>query len=526
MVKNILIIFSLIFLLISCKESSDKASISANEEPIEEISKPIPTELIETLKDSIKLFYNKLNNHEIWFNKTNRIALINEVKNCHQDGLDPNDYNLKEILKLEKERDSLNDKAIFDYDILLTSTFEKLALHLYKGKLDPKKVYSDWDLKPKSLALSPYLEKGIKSKEISNVFKELKPQHFIYNQIKKSLTILEKYPEYDFKKSEAKDKIELNDTTDEIITIKHKLAYWKDYTRNDSITTAIYDSITFNAVKKFQARNGLKSDGVIGKGTIKALNFSKEERIHQIIANLERWKWFPRDFGDNYLITNLPDYKITYVAKRDTLSEHNIVVGTPKRKTPILISKLSNLVFNPTWTVPPTIIKEDLTPSAKKNISYFTRTRMTIYDSTGNKIAPEEWDPEKSRSYRYVQTSGYNNSLGLVKFNFPNRHLVYLHDTNHRDYFSREYRALSSGCVRVENPLDLSEKILDNEERGWTKKEIDTIIKKKNIKTIPIKNEINVYILYWTNWLDKDGSLQFRDDIYNLDKKLYNSLRS
>ena len=149
---------------------------------------------------------------------------------------------------------------------------------------------------------------------------------------------------------------------------------------------------------------------------------------------------------------------------------------------------------------------------------------MTIYDSTGNKVNPEEWDSEKARSYRYVQTSGYNNSLGLVKFNFPNRHSVYLHDTNHRDYFSREYRALSSGCVRIENPLDLSEKILINEKRGFTKTEMDSIIKRKNIKTVPIKNEVNVYILYWTNWFDKDG-LQFREDIYNLDQKLYHSLR-
>ena len=150
---------------------------------------------------------------------------------------------------------------------------------------------------------------------------------------------------------------------------------------------------------------------------------------------------------------------------------------------------------------------------------------MTIYDSTGNVVTPQEWDPENSKSYRYVQVSGYNNSLGLVKFNFPNRHSVYLHDTNHRDFFSREYRALSSGCVRVENPLLLAEKILHNEDEGWETKEIDSLISKKNIKTVPIKNSINVYIFYWTNWYTKEG-LQFREDIYNLDQKLYASLRN
>lgn len=522
MIKKILLTFFL-FLLISCKDTSTKLADATVSDTIE-TSKLIPSDEFETLSDSLKLYYTKNKNHEIWFNKKNRLDLINEIKNSYQDGLNPNDYDLKKIETLEKKRDSLNEEEIFKYDILLTTTFEKLALHLHKGKLNPKKLYNDWDLKPKNIALSSYLEKGITSKTIDKIFNEIKPQHFIYNQIKKSLLVLEQYPKYNFKKNKIDDKIEIHDTIDEIITIKQKLAYWKDYTRKDSIITPIYDTITFIAVKKFQARNGLKSDGVIGNGTIKALNFTKEERKKQIIANLERWKWFPSDFGENYLIANLPDYEINYIANKDTIATHNIVVGTAKRKTPILSSKLSNIIFNPTWTVPPTIVKEDLTPSAKKNISYFERTRMTIYDSTGNKVNPEDWDSEKARSYRYVQTSGYNNSLGLVKFNFPNRHSVYLHDTNHRDYFSREYRALSSGCVRVENPLDLSEKILINEKNGFTKTEIDTIIKRKNIKTVPVKNEINVYILYWTNWFDKDG-LQFREDIYNLDQKLYHSLR-
>lgn len=527
MIRKILYIL-LPFLLLSCKRKSEKEAIDDSlikNSVTEEIVRPLLPEHLELLKDSIKIYYAKLNNLEIWYNLENRTDLINEVKNCYRDGLEPEDYNLNTILKLEKKRDSLSDEEIIQYDILLTKTYEKLALHLYKGKLNPKNLYSDWDLKPKTVALSSFLEKAIKSKTVATTFSELKPQHFVYNKIKESLETIDKYPKYKFEDTQIKDKIVLNDSSKEIITIKKKLAYWKDYTRKDSITTTVYDVVTFNAVKKFQSRHGLTPDGVIGRGTIKALNFSKEERRKQIIANLERWKWFPRDLGEDYLLVNLPNYNIVYVSKKDTIANHNIVVGTPKRKTPIIISKLSNLVFNPTWTVPPTIIKEDLTPSAKKNLEYFTKTRMTIYDSRGNTVTPENWDPENSKSYRYVQVSGYNNSLGLVKFNFPNRHSVYLHDTNHRDYFSREYRALSSGCVRVENPLELADKILNHEEKKWTRGEIDTIINKKNIKTVSIKNNVNVYLLYWTNWSDKNG-LQFREDIYNLDQKLYTSLRN
>ena len=150
---------------------------------------------------------------------------------------------------------------------------------------------------------------------------------------------------------------------------------------------------------------------------------------------------------------------------------------------------------------------------------------MTIYDTTGKKILPEEWNPELSKSYRYVQAPSYNNSLGLLKFNFPNRHSVYLHDTNHREYFSREYKALSSGCVRVENPLDLGNQILAHETEDWKRSTIDTLIKRKNTKVISIKHNIGIYLLYWTNWSEKN-KLVFREDIYNLDLKLYEALRN
>ena len=282
----------------------------------------------------------------------------------------------------------------------------------------------------------------------------------------------------------------------EIVQIKKHLIYWKDFKNRDSIITPIYDKYTVQAIKRFQKRHGLSPDGVIGQGTLKALNITQNERREQIYANLERWRWFPDDFGDEYLLINLPDYKLSYVLNNDTIAERRIVVGKPSRETPILSSKISNFVFNPTWTVPPTIIKEDLTPSALKNRNYFNRNRISIYDSKGQLVSPENWNSSKAKSYRYVQIPGYDNSLGLVKFNFPNRHSVYLHDTNHRDYFVREYRALSSGCVRIENPLQLSETILKKEdEKKWNKSEIDTIINRKTTRYIPLKNSnINIYL--------------------------------
>lgn len=524
---TLLIFFILIFF--SCKKNNIEVLTNDSDlvkvEKTDVIIRTIPAEKLDQLEDSIQLYYNKLENFEIWYDLKNRSDLINEIKNSYKEGLNPNDYSISTIDSLEKKRNKLNDDEIINYDILLTNNYKKLATHLYKGKIDPKTVYSNWDLKKTDPSLSDTLMLSIKNKTVSKSFENLKPQDFMYKKIKYSLALLETFPKDSLQKITLKDKIQLNDTIEEIIKIKQRLHYWKDYFRTDSIITPIYDEYTFEAIKTFQERHGLKPDGVIGSGTIKALNYSKEERIEQAIVNLERWKWFPHDFGNEYLIVNLPDYKLKYIIEKDTVAEHTLVVGKKSRQTPILTSKISNLVFNPTWTVPPTIIKEDLTPAATRNLNYFTRNNMNIYDSTGQKVQPENWNPELSKTYRYVQAPSYNNSLGVLKFNFPNRHSVYLHDTNHRDYFTRDYKALSSGCVRVEKPTDLADKILAHEKDNWNKSTIDTLLKRKNTKIIPIKHDINVLFLYWTNW-SNGNQLIFRDDIYSLDKKLYNALRN
>lgn len=525
--KRKLLSIILVLFIFGCKNDPKDGSIKFPlEDPLTHAKiRPITEDFLEEKTDSIKKYYQAFNNYEIWYNDENRRDLINEIKFSYQEGLNPKDYNYDTIKSLENRRKKLSDNEVIKYDILLTESFEKLANNLHGGKTNPKRIYENWDIPVKKIKLIKLFYKGIKYKAIASTFKTIKPQHITYKTLKKSLIDLNNLPEYNFKKNYIKDKIELNDTIQEIVLIKKKLIYWKDYKNKDSILTPIYDNKTFLAIKKFQKRHGLSPDGVIGQGTIKALNYSQNDRREQIYANLERWKWFPKDFGSDYLLINLPDYQLAYVHNKDTLTTRRVVVGKATRQTPIISSKLSNFVFNPTWTVPPTIIKEDLTPSATKNRNYFNNTRITIYDTTGNEVTSEDWNPENSKTYRYVQTSGYNNSLGLVKFNFNNRHSVYLHDTNHRDYFVREYRALSSGCVRIENPISLAELILSKEnKKKWTKKQVDKLIENKKTQYVSLNNSnINVFLFYWTSWSNNEG-LQFREDIYNLDKTLFRAL--
>ena len=522
--KNYLIyiFFSFVFLQ-SCKEkiaATKESNFIVDQDSIDQIIKP---EFLEKENDEIRALYTSFDNKIIWNNQKNRKTLIDYIKNCDEDGLFPEDYHVKEIDSFETNRTKINYSGLQTYDLLLSNGFRTLADHLHKGKLNPRDLYNDWDLPYKSQIKIDKIIQAIQDNEINNLLIDVSVKSKPYLDLKKGLkSILEK-PTYTFPKTVVETKIVENDSSKTIQIIKQKLVYWDDLDPLNN--SAIYDTESVKAIKKFQQRNGLSADGVIGKGTVEALNYSKEKRIEQLKVNLERWKWFPENFGENYIFINIPEYKLLFVFENDTIETKRIVVGKPSRKTPILTSKINNLVFNPTWTVPPTILKEDLLPSASKNISYFVRNRITILNYKNDTINPKDWNPEKYKSYRYVQKPGYNNSLGLVKFNFPNKHMVYLHDTNHREYFSRSYRALSSGCVRIEEPLPFAKAILmkDNEDL-WKESEIDTIIKKAKTKVIPIKIDVKVFQLYYTSWVEKNNII-FCPDVYKLDDDLYEKLR-
>ncbi|CAC9974176.1 L,D-transpeptidase family protein [Flavobacterium panici] len=519
----------LVLSLISCKKEAPKpAPVTVKKAPpiilTDERKVEVDTALLSTFKsETLKQFYTSSENKTVWGNLKKRQYVLSQLEKSEELGLNPEDYKAAQLEKFEKRISSLNDADLATYDILLTYNFEKYLEHLYKGKLDPKKLYTDWDLDEKTFDINSVLINAFNKNKLDSIVENVQPKSIVYKQLLKSLEIINSFPDEDIATIESLKKITLNDTNNEVINIKKKLLFWKDMTGKDSLTDK-YDQKTFESIKKFQARHGLADDGVIGPGTISALNYSKEKRKQQIIANLERWRWYPNEFAENYFLINIPDYSLNVVENQDTTLVRNIVVGTSKRKTPIITSVLKTVVFNPTWTVPPTILKEDVVPAMKRNRNYLAKKNITIYDTSGNVVDPHAWNENKPNNYRYVQSPGYNNSLGLMKILFPNHHSVYLHDTNHRNYFERSNRSLSSGCVRVENPLELAEHILDDPER-FSKVKIDTIIASKKTMSFKITKKYALYQWYWTAW-SKKNQLIFRADIYNLDSDLYTKLRN
>jgi len=217
---------------------------------------------------------------------------------------------------------------------------------------------------------------------------------------------------------------------------------------------------------------------------------------------------------------------LTVYKDNDSLFSNKIVIGKDTRKTPLLSSKLTNIILNPNWTVPPTILKEDVFPEALKSRSAFSRKGLHIFDSKNREISASNWRMSDAKKYRYVQNPSKNNSLGLMKINFNNNYAVYLHDTNHRDYFKKNFRALSSGCVRVEHPLELAEHII-NDSLDWNLEKIHEVTTNaKTLKTtsIDIVESIFVHFIYTTSWME-NNLLQFREDMYCLDAELFAKLR-
>ena len=525
--KYLVLLIGVLFLT-SCKtepkkQIAQKVTVIEREKPFEGKIIAIDTTLYTHFKSAdLENFYKSFNNETVWQLTTLRQYVLNEFKNSDSEGLFPRDYNYSKLLDLESKISTLSDDELVNYDLLLTFNFQKYIKHISQGKLNPTTIYNDWDLKVKKTNLSKILIDAFeKEDQFKAIIDSCKPHHDVYRKLKIALSILNTFPKDSLKAIDVADKIVPNDSLKAIIAIKKRLMYWHDLKTTDSLTP-IYDSKTVDAIKRFQLRHGLASDGVIGKGTLNALNFTKNKRKHQIIANMERWKWYPNELAEEYLLINIPDYSLVAVKNNDTIRTHKIIVGTAKRKTPILTSKLSYAVFNPTWTVPPTILKEDVIPAMLKNRNYLSKKNITAYDSKGNVVSAENWSASKAKSYRYVQSPGSYNSLGMVKIIFPNKFSVYLHDTNHRDYFEKTNRSLSSGCIRVENPLELTNYLLKDSIK-YPMDSITSILKKMKTISAPIKSNVYLYQWYWTAW-SKDNKLIFRDDIYNLDEDLYKKL--
>jgi murein L,D-transpeptidase YcbB/YkuD len=288
-----------------------------------------------------------------------------------------------------------------------------------------------------------------------------------------------------------------------------------------------FDPALEAGVRAFQARHGLDVDGRVGRATLAALDLPIESQIEKLRVNLERARWLLHDLAPTFVVVNVAGFQVYYLRDKELVFSARAVVGKPYRKTPLFRSEITYLVFNPTWTVPPTILAEDILPAQRRDPGYLERKHLRVIDANGRVVptASIDWSEMTPRSFRYMlrQDPGPDNALGRVKFMFPNSYSIYLHDTPSRSLFEKSSRAASSGCIRVEHPLELAALLLQGQS-GWGRADIDRVVAEGRTREVRLAKPVPVLLTYWTAWVAPNGRVQFRPDLYHRDAQVARGL--
>jgi murein L,D-transpeptidase YcbB/YkuD len=280
----------------------------------------------------------------------------------------------------------------------------------------------------------------------------------------------------------------------------------------------VFDSYVDAGVRRFQVRHGLHADGVVHDATLRALNVPAEKRLAQLRTNAVRLKSLTGNLGNRIVVANIPAAQIEAIENGVAVTRHTAVAGKPDRPSPDVHSKITQINFNPFWTVPVSIIRKDLIPKMQAEPDYLTKNHIRIFDPKNNELPPSQidWYSAEAVNYKFKQDAGDFNSLGSMKINFPSPDGVYMHDTPSKGLFGEDFRFASSGCMRVQNVRELVYWILADSP-GWSKAEIDEVIKSGERKDAKVAKALPLYWVYVTAWATPDGVVQFRDDIYNRD---------
>lgn len=314
------------------------------------------------------------------------------------------------------------------------------------------------------------------------------------------------------------DRLRLGSRGPAVVALRNRLIIAGDLDQ-EAAGSATYDSFVEQAVRRFQARHGLTQTGSLNPGTITALNVPIETRIRQLELNVVRLRAFSGNLGQRHVIVNIPAAMVETVENGVVATRHAAGVGKIDRQSPILQTRIPEVNFNPTWTVPASIIRKDLIPKMRKEPSYLTENRIRIIGPNGAIIPPESvnWNSDEATRYTFRQDPGGEfNSLGFVRINIPSPHGVYMHDTPAKGIFGDDYRFVSSGCVRVQNVRDYIQWLL-KDTPGWDRSRIDQVFESGERINAPIPGGVPVYWTYVTAWATAEGDVHFRDDIYQKD---------
>ncbi len=435
-------------------------------------------------------------------------------------GLEPSRYlnyadsNVNLIYQSYKHHREISPELLATTERLFTINFMRLTSGLLFGQTHPRDYFTHkkWSATNDSLLhIDEILNSMNNAGYYATLMDSLTPKHLWYQALVTHMKNLKALQSADSLEEIKLDKIiQPGDTGYFIQPIYQRLNRFFGDTTKD---TTYYDQHLRDLVQRYKRLYRRDLSDTIDYQFVADLNKPIDNQIEKLKKDFERWHWSGRTFGPEYVLVNIPEFRL-YVIENDSIKMHmNCVVGKTSRMTPTIDAQMTDLVINPTWTVPPTILKNDILPSIRRRGGYaVSRRGLTAYDRRGRRVNPARINASNYKYYRYVQKPSYNNSLGTVKFNMPNRELVYIHDTNHRWGFNNSYRAHSSGCVRVQHPRDMAALMLGPQ--GYDREIIDSMIKKANTMSVKLDREVVSHFMYFTTGLDSTGSLVYYPDVY------------
>jgi murein L,D-transpeptidase YcbB/YkuD len=366
---------------------------------------------------------------------------------------------------------------------------------------------------------------ALRNKDVAGVLQTARPPQDIYQDLKASLAHYRRIEaEGGWLSVQIDTLLKPGQRDAAVVSLRQRLTISGDYRPEGTDDDAqMFDAQLAIAVKQFQRRHLLAADGIVGPATLTAMNQPVGRRIDQIRANLERMRWFLKSLGNDFLLVDIAGYVLYLVQGDDVSWSSAIQVGQPYRQTPVLKSHIAYLEWNPTWTVPQTILNEDVLPAIKADVNYLQKNHMDVLTFQGDWVDPHsiDWPRYPARPFPYMirQRPGPWNALGTVKFIFPNEHLVYLHDTPSKYLFKHSSRAFSSGCIRVAKPYELAKLLLGTEGTA-ADRQIKNILNSGATRRQYLQKSFPVVLLYWTTKLQGDGSLIFAPDIYQRDARV------
>ncbi len=462
-------------------------------------------------------------------------AAIALILKADEEGLSANDYDgplwRDRLSRFESESQHPNESEMIEFDVALTVSMMRYLSDLHIGKVNPH--YPDFEIVigEKKYSLPEFLKEQVaEGPDVASIVSQVEPPYPMY---RRTIHALRTYLQL-----AQQDVYEVLPPTGTVVApgtiyqgvprLAHFLRLVGDLPPDAALPagTMVYEGSLVDAVKSFQRRHGLTPDGRIDTATLEALNVSLDRRVRQIQLTLERWRWVPSDYDPPAVVVNIPEFRLrAYDSQFHVAVTMNVVVGQAYgHHTPMFVNKIRSVVFRPFWNVPPSIARAEILPAIKRNADYMAQENLEIADGHGNiteatNITPQIQQQIESGALYFRQRPGPKNSLGLIKFLFPNEYDVYMHDTPTTELFSRSRRDFSHGCIRLEKPAELAAWVLrDNPD--WTSERIRAAIDGDVTQEVALTHPIPVLIVYGTVIVLEDQIVHFYDDIYDLDAEL------